>query len=405
LKVIYFNFSTFKFSNFIFFKLNKKKGGLPLPSIEQNNQTCIEHAKAFADSTKKALTLSFDKLLPIDSISGGVSESADKYGPEEALKFAINHEMNKYRQNADEVLKRLPEIDLRTDHILVYLNCNVDIPNEVKIIALYDVFRTQISTENNLQFKILRNMANIKYNQYLNLSLEKMSAPTSPSLSAASSSTNNDLMKVYEKWLCDYRDFRSIIAAFINAADLMEQENYEEATPFFCVTCEYNERITSNLAHKMKGMDHNLLLANRRKCLRLWNQDTIRKFKGSTTDQQHQTSNNNKYVNLAEIKLNKHELANLIETMNNKFLPCLFRLLNSTQEDKAVVDEIRQEWLAVLDTNLPELQIFHDFMAKLFDDTINNHYHSLNVNKNNLTARYKETVNFLQKIKFKPNNA
>ena len=46
-----------------------------------------------------------------------------------------------------------------------------------------------------------------------------------------------------------------------------------------------------------------------------------------------------------------------------------------------------------------ELQVFHDFMAKLFEDQIVNHFHSLNVNKTMLTSRYKEAVQMLKKIR------
>jgi len=153
--------------------------------------------------------------------------------------------------------------------------------------------------------------------------------------------------------------------------DMKKQHN------FFCVACEYNERITSNLAHKMKGMDHEFLLASRRKCLKLWNQATLRKFTLK--------SNN---LN----PLNQQELIGLIETMMNKFLNCFFRLAGSTSEDKAMIEEIRQDWLNVLDSNLPELQIFQDFLTKLFEDQPANHYHSLNVNKTNLSSRYREVT-------------
>ncbi len=47
-----------------------------------------------------------------------------------------------------------------------------------------------------------------------------------------------------------------------------------------------------------------------------------------------------------------------------------------------------------------ELQVFHDFMAKLFEDQIVNHFHSLNVNKTMLTSRYKEAVQMLKKIRW-----
>ena len=42
----------------------------------------------------------------------------------------------------------------------------------------------------------------------------------------------------------------------------------------------------------------------------------------------------------------------LIETMIQKFLPCFNRLSNSTNEDKQMIEEIRQDWLTILDNNL-----------------------------------------------------
>jgi hypothetical protein len=44
----------------------------------------------------------------------------------------------------------------------------------------------------------------------------------------------------------------------------------------------------------MKGMDHDFLLENRRKCLRLWNQATLRKFS---------QKNNNLNVEKIDLKL------------------------------------------------------------------------------------------------------
>lgn len=38
-------------------------------------------------------------------------------------------------------------------------------------------------------------------------------------------------------------------------------------------------------------------------------------------------------------------------------------------------------------------------MTKLFEDSYANHYHSLNVNKTNLSARYKDVVHTIKKIK------
>ena len=39
-------------------------------------------------------------------------------------------------------------------------------------------------------------------------------------------------------------------------------------------------------------------------------------------------------------------------------------------------------------------------MTKLFEDSYANHYHSLNVNKTNLPARYKDVVQSIQKISY-----
>jgi hypothetical protein len=124
----------------------------------------------------------------------------------------------------------------------------------------------------------------------------------------------------------------------------MESNRFEEATPFYCVACEYNERITSNLKDKMKGMDHEFLLTCRRKCLKMWNQVSIRKFSLKNTG-------GGLAANMQA--LTQQELNALIENMINKFLPCFFRLAGSTKEDKDVIEEIRQDWLMVLDSNLP----------------------------------------------------
>jgi hypothetical protein len=107
----------------------------------------------------------------------------------------------------------------------------------------------------------------------------------------------------------------------------------------------------------MKGMDHEFLVANRRKCLKLWNQLAIRKFTSQSS-----RSNISLFASplgaidhpLLNIQpCNQQELTALIENMINKFLPCFFRLAASTNEDKAMIEEIRQDWLNLLDSNLP----------------------------------------------------
>lgn len=178
-----------------------------------------------------------------------------------------------------EVLNKLPDMDLRMNHILTYFNCN-NVSRDLKILALYDIFRMQIFPENDVKLKILQTLAQIKYNEYLLATTTAEQNRQSPSVSTNSPSQlnntsasvtipitvlnsqsqtqsptiNSSVMKNYEKCQSDYRDFRSIIAAFINAGNFMETQRYEEATPFFCVACEYNERITTNLVFRMKGI-------------------------------------------------------------------------------------------------------------------------------------------------------
>lgn len=125
-----------------------------------------------------------------------------------------------------EVLTRLPEFDLRINHILVYFNCN-KLPHELKVLALYDLFRMQVYSDANLRLKILQTVAQIKYNEYLLASLvatnTTSSSPSSPSNSLTanttititantppSSSINPQVFKSYEKWLSDYRDYRCV---------------------------------------------------------------------------------------------------------------------------------------------------------------------------------------------------
>ena len=342
----------------------------------------MEHAKTFSESTTEALTASFDRILPLSA----QNSRSEEYGPEEALEHAIEHELKKYTESPKDILSRLPEVDSRIHHIVTYFSAN-GLSRDLRVLALLDIFRIQIFSEAEIRIRILQTMAQIKYNEYV-----KAHASTS---TASPSAISPDLIKTYEKWQLDYRDYRSIIAAFVNAASLLDAHKYEEATPFFCVTCEYNERITSNLQLKMKGMDHEFLLAIRRKCLKQWNQSTIRKFtQQSNTALSSPGSHHHQQQPASQL-----ELTTLIETMSGRFLPCFFRLATSTPEDKAMIEEIRRDWLAVLDSNLPEMTVFHEFMTKLFEEPLANHYHSLNVNKMNLIARYKETTSSLHLIR------
>lgn len=332
----------------------------PNPITDQNNQTCLEHVKAFKESIIDCFTRSFERISSNQTLKApfGVghapSITLESSGVQEALSMAIEIELNKYAESEQQVVARLPDTDLRTQHILTYLSCN-HVPREVRIIALYDLFRIQIFAENNMKLKLVQILSQIKFNECILTALQaEQTTGTGTEVQQQAS-----LYRTYEKWQNDYRDFRSIVAAFINAANFMEYQKYEEAATFYCVACEYNERITGNFTQRMKGMDHEFLLLNRRKCLKAWSQSVIRKFARSSATASHVSemgvSSSAVASDSQHQPLSQQDMTTLIELMMSKFLPCFFRLgnANSTVEDKAMIDEIRQDWLSVLDSNLP----------------------------------------------------
>jgi hypothetical protein len=267
------------------------------PSMNDNQQTINEHAKAFSDLTMEVFQKYIDQLLTSE--------------PELVLQQIIDNQLAKYNETSSDVSAKLSEYDLRLIHLLTYFSCN-QIQSEFKELALLDLFRQQIFNDADLRIKIIQSAAQLKYMEIVN------------------DTTKLDSFKIYEKLQNDYKDYRSIVAAFLNAFSLMESDKYDEATPFYCVSCEFNERITLHLKQRMKGMDHDLLVKMRRRCLKLWNQSIMKRV----------------------IKADLSEINRQIDLMMNKFIPCLNRLATSTNEDKLFIEEIRQDWLGVLDSNL-----------------------------------------------------
>lgn len=113
--------------------------------------------------------------------------------------------MNKYNESSKDVLNKLPECDIRTIHILTYFS-SMNIPKEFREFALIDIFRIQIFSDNNIRLKIMQAMAQTKYYEIAN------------------NAAKQEFLKQYEKFQNDYRDFRSIIAAFVTACNNMEIE-------------------------------------------------------------------------------------------------------------------------------------------------------------------------------------
>lgn len=266
-------------------------------NMNDNQQTINEHAKAFSDLTMEVFQKYMDQVI--------INE------PENVLQQIIDDQLDKYNETNTEVLSKLNEYDLRLVHILTYFSSN-QVQREFKELALLDMYRQQISNDVDLRIKIIQSAAQLKYMELVN----------DPS--------KLDSFKIYEKLQNDYKDYRSIVAAFLNAFSLMESDKYDEAAPFYCVSCEFNERITLQLKQRMRGMDHDILVQMRRKCLKLWNQSIMKRVVNTDTN----------------------EIIRQIDLMTNKFIPCLNRLATSTSEDKLFVEEIRQDWLGVLDSNL-----------------------------------------------------
>jgi hypothetical protein len=99
-------------------------------------------------------------------------------------------------------------------------------------------------------------------------------------------------------------------------------------------------------------MDNEYLLLNRRKCLSLWNKYSVSRFVQMLDQMSRSSTSADAYSNEAQL-YNQQELSNLIEVMSNRFLPCFFRLISSSKEDREMIDEVRQSWLNILDSNLP----------------------------------------------------
>ena len=357
---------------------------------DTSQQTSMEHAKAFSESTCEALTSSFD-LIASDSVLSTPSSSpslspissltAIAASVELALKHAVDVELSKYKAQGEAAAAAAaamlspsspssssssssssapaPFVDPRLDHILVYLGAN-QLARDIKLLAVYDIFRMNVFNDASLKMKLLQTLAQIKYNDCVLASLASSSTSSPQPPTDATTTTTSTTLKTFERWQTDFRDYRSIVAAFINAVNFLDAQRYEEAAQFFCVACEYNERITANLTNRARGMDHDLLLASRRKCLKLWNQSTIRKFTSrvvatatspsatgtpSVLQQQQQQQQ--------QEPVTQQELSALIETMISKFLPCFFRLATSSADDRAMIEEIRKDWLNILDSNLP----------------------------------------------------
>ncbi len=142
------------------------------PITDQNNQTCIEHVKAFKDSIIDCFSRSFEKISGNPNLRAPFGKgivpvlNLESSGLQDALSMAVEIELSKYGESEGEVSGKLPDNDVRTHHILTYLSCN-GVGRETRILALYDLFRIQIFAENNIKLRLMQMLAQIKFNDYV----------------------------------------------------------------------------------------------------------------------------------------------------------------------------------------------------------------------------------------------
>jgi hypothetical protein len=80
--------------------------------------------------------------------------------------------------------------------------------------------------------------------------------------------------------------------------------------------------------------------------------------------------------------------------MTHQFLPCLMQLKLSSEEDQAYITEIQRIWCLLLDKLEPTDRSLslEEFLQRLLEQPIGQHYHSVSINKHQLVERYDEAV-------------
>ncbi|CAF1306227.1 unnamed protein product, partial [Didymodactylos carnosus] len=92
----------------------------------------------------------------------------------------------------------------------------------------------------------------------------------------------------------------------------------------------------------------------------------------------------------------KNDVSYRLDAMTHQFLPCLMQLKLSSDDDQAYISEIQRLWCLLLDKIEPQrLTLLEEFLQRLLEQPIGQHYHSVSINKNNLFSRYGEAVQYL----------
>lgn len=102
-----------------------------------------------------------------------------------------------------------------------------------------------------------------------------------------------------------------------------------------------------------------------------------------------------------------------LDTMTHQFLPCLMQLKLGSDEDLAYISEIQRAWCLLLDkfertcssfVSTGEAEVsplllaterslcLEEFLQRLLEYPLGQHYHSVSINKHQLVSRYEDAV-------------
>ncbi|CAF3297407.1 unnamed protein product [Rotaria socialis] len=306
---------------------------LNLPFFSGPTPPCdSEIVKQVIDSTIRVLKAHETKVLSND-LNGLLQEIVDK-------------EIRNYSPTANIITSTLPHNEYRLQHVLSYFSVNrIEMIYRQRV--MYDIIRLLPVSNDDIRLKVFKLQATIICNSM------KMS---------------NDEVQEYQKILGDYKDFRSVIAAFLVGYQLMNENKFDEAITYFCVACEYNLRLSKQNLLPMRAMDNHVLFKTRRLCFEKWNDLVLNRFK-----------------TIPDYRL---------DIMIHQFLPCLMQLKLSSDDDRVYISEIQRIWCLLLDKleHNEHSILLEEFLQRLLEQPVGQHYHSVSINKHQLLERYEETI-------------
>lgn len=303
--------------------------------------TCFHGTNAFFDSDVvrpiSESTINSLKAYETRLLSSDLSRLLDEI---------ITKEIKNYHTIASTISSSPSHQDIRLQHILVYCSAN-QIPIIYQQRIMFDVIRFLPISNDDTRLKIFQLQAEIIAHEV---------------------TMSNEQIQEYHRILNDYRDYRSVIAAFIAGYQLFHDNRFDEAMTYLCVACEYNLRLSKQYTTPMKAMDKNLLHRTRRLCFEKWNEAILNRFK---------TESNYR-----------------LDVMIRQFLPCLLQLKLSFDEDKVYINEIQRIWCSLINKveGKEQLNFLEEFLQHLHEPPYQQHCHSVSINKHQLIERYEEIV-------------